>query len=262
MSKLAAISLSGGIDSTSLLLHLAKKKYKIFALGIDYGQKHRLEIEKSLINISYLKSKKIDITHKIIDLSTCSTLLSSALTKKNKSVPEGHYQENNMFSTVVPNRNAIFISILYGWALSLSREYDKKIIVSLGVHSGDHAIYPDCRIEFYEKIIKSFEIGNWDSEKVSLYLPYIKLDKAEILNDALNSTHFLNIKFDKIFKNTLTSYSPDKNGISNGKTGSDIERILAFDKIGRKDPIKYYKKWDDVLSFAKETEIDFKKKNQ
>ena len=262
MNKLAAISLSGGIDSTSLLLHLAKRKYKIFALGINYGQKHNLEIKKSSKNISYLKSKGLDITHEIIDLTDCSNLLSSSLTNKNKNVPEGFYEEKNMISTVVPNRNSIFISILYGWALSISKNYNKEITISLGVHSGDHAIYPDCRIEFYEKIMESFKIGNWDSDKISLYLPYINFNKKEILKDALTSTDFLNLDFNSIFKNTITSYAPDENGISNGKTGSDIERILAFDKLGLEDPIEYQNEWADVLSFAKKTELNFKKKNQ
>ena len=81
------------------------------------------------------------------------------------------------------------------------------------------------------KIIESFSIGNWDSDKISLYLPYINFDKKEILKDALTSTDFLNLDFNSIFKNTITSYAPDKNGISNGKTGSDIERILAFNAI-------------------------------
>ena len=168
-----------------------------------------------------------------------------------------------MTSTVVPNRNAIFISILYGWAISLANEYENGIIVSLGVHSGDHAIYPDCRIEFYEKIISAFETGNWNSDSVSLYLPYINYDKSKILKDALNSADSLNLDFDIVFRNTVTSYNPDINGISNGKSGSDIERILAFDKIGRKDPLQYKYRWNEVLNFARKTEDEFmEKKNQ
>jgi len=110
--------------------------------------------------------------------------------------------------------------------------------------------------------MESFKIGNWDSDKISLYLPYINFDKKEILKDALTSADFLNLDFNSIFKNTITSYAPDENGISNGKTGSDIERILAFDKLGLKDPIEYQNEWEDVLSFAKKTELNFKKKNQ
>ena len=87
-------------------------------------------------------------------------------------------------------------------------------------------------MEFYNKIIKSFEIGNWKSDKISIYLPYIKVDKSEILKNALSSTCLLKLDFDTIFKNTITSYNPDEDGISDGKTGSDIERILAFDKVG------------------------------
>ena len=142
-------------------------------------------------------------------------------------------------------------------------QYQKKnpqseIYLSLGAHSGDHAIYPDCRAEFYNHIIKSFKIGNWDTERISLYLPYINIDKSEILEDALKSCKLLNLNFNKIFKNTITSYNPNKNGLSDGKTGSDIERILAFDKIGLKDPLNYNFTWEEVLKNAKKTEKNFK----
>ena len=261
MSKTAIISLSGGLDSTSLLLHLLSKEYKVFALSFDYGQKHKIELTKAQNNIDYLKNNGFNITHKRVDLSSCNTLLSSSLTNNKINVPEGYYEENNMISTVVPNRNAIFLSVLYGWALSISKELNSNVICSLGVHSGDHAIYPDCRIEFYNKIIESFSIGNWGSEKISIYLPYIDFEKSDILKDALSTTSLLNLDFDTIYKNTITSYNPDKNGISDGKSGSDIERILAFNKIGRIDPIEYKKSWAEVLEFAIKTKKEFIKKN-
>tara|TARA_B110000263_G_scaffold163000_2_gene141888 strand:+ start:7125 stop:7934 length:810 start_codon:yes stop_codon:yes gene_type:complete len=261
VNKVAALCLSGGMDSTSLLLKLLKKNYKIFAISYDYGQKHKIEIQKAKKNIQYLQSKKCDINHKIIDISDCVTLLSSSITNDNIEVPEGYYEEDNMKSTFVPNRNAIFSSILYGYAITLSKKIKTKILISLGVHSGDHAIYPDCREGFYKKLFKAFSEGNWDSDKVELLLPYLKLDKSQILLDAQKSCQKLDISFNTIFKNTITSYSPNEDGISSGKSGSDIERILAFNKLGLKDPIDYIESWDIVLKNAIKIEENFKKIN-
>ena len=78
-----------------------------------------------------------------------------------------------MKSTFVPNRNAIFFSLIYGYAISLVKDYDEKISISLGAHSGDHAVISDCRLEFFEKLFESFQIGNWDSERIKVYVPYI-----------------------------------------------------------------------------------------
>ena len=259
MNKIATISLSGGMDSTSLLLHLIKKDYNVYALSFNYGQKHKLEINKAIDNIKYLNSKGINIDHKIINIKDCMDILSSSITDKNKAIPKGHYEDENMKQTFVPNRNSIFTSILYGYALTLSKKNNNSnIIISLGVHSGDHAIYPDCREEFYLKLFESFKIGNWDSDKIELYLPYLRLDKAQILTDANKSIKSLNLDFNTIFKNTLTSYEPDYKGRSNGKTGSDIERIIAFNKNGLKDPIDYIDSWETVLENALKTEKEFK----
>ena len=102
-------------------------------------------------------------------------------------------------------------------------------------------IYPDCRPEFYRKLNGAFQDGNWDVENVSFDLPYINGDKVSILQDALVSCEQLGLDFDTVFANTNTSYEPDEKGRSSGKTGSDIERILAFHAIGRKDPVVYQK---------------------
>ena len=179
-----------------------------------------------------------------------SSLLYGSLTDIRKEIPEGHYEEEQMKSTVVPNRNAIFSSIVYASALSSAKKFDSNVIIALGVHSGDHAIYPDCRPEFYDSLGYAFSIGNWDSEKVSFYLPYLKFDKSYILKQSVKSCEKLGLDFDKIFSNTLTSYNPDSLGRSSGKSGADVERILAFHSIGRKDPIEYVKDWEEVLNDA------------
>ena len=252
------MSLSGGMDSTSVLIRLINEGYKIDCLSFNYGQKHVIEIEKAIENIAYLSRKGYQIKHQIIDMTSAMSIFHSSLTNEEIIVPEGHYEETQMKSTVVPNRNAIFSSIIYGYALSIVAKEDVNVKIALGVHSGDHAIYPDCRPEFYQSLETSFRLGNWDSERVDFYLPYVNGDKVTILNDAMKSCQELGIDFDTIFSNTITSYNPDNEGRSSGKSGSDIERILAFNKVGRRDPIEYIEPWEKVLQNAITTENDFK----
>ena len=252
------MSLSGGMDSTSVLIRLINEGYKIDCLSFNYGQKHVIEVEKAIENIAYLSRKGYQIKHQIIDLTSAMSIFHSSLTDEEIIVPEGHYEETQMKSTVVPNRNAIFSSIIYGYALSILAKEDVNVKIALGVHSGDHAIYPDCRPEFYQSLETSFRLGNWDSERVDFYLPYVNGDKVTILNDAMKSCQELGIDFDTIFSNTITSYNPDNEGRSSGKSGSDIERILAFNKVGRRDPIEYIEPWEKVLQNAITTENDFK----
>ena len=254
MKKIAVMSLSGGMDSTGLLLDLLSEGYFVHAISFDYGQKHKIEIQKAKNNIEYLSTNGIDMEHDVVDLSSIGPLLYGSLTDSKKEVPEGHYEEEQMKSTVVPNRNAIFSSIVYACALSKSIKSKSNVIIALGVHSGDHAIYPDCRPEFYNSLQHSFSLGNWGSEKVSFHLPYLEHDKSYILKQALSSCEKLGLDFDKIFSNTLTSYNPDLQGRSSGKSGADVERILAFHSIARKDPLEYIKEWDEVLSDALEIE--------
>ena len=258
-NKCSILSFSGGMDSTSLLLHLLSKKHDIHAISFKYGQKHGVEVELAKKNISYLKNNgfKGQVIHKIFDISNILSTFNSSLIDKNQDVPEGYYESENMKSTFVPNRNAIFFSLIYGYAISIAKNYKDKVSMSIGAHSGDHAIYPDCRLEFFEQLFNSFQIGNWDSDSIELYVPYIDMDKKDILIDAEKSINKLKLDFNKVFKNTITSYSPDKNGISNGKTGSDIERILAFNSINRKDPIQYQSSWEEVLNNALKIEREF-----
>ena len=163
-----------------------------------------------------------------------------------------------MKQTVVPNRNAIFASILYGYALSVALREQTDVVIALGVHSGDHAIYPDCRPEFYDAIAHAFEVGNWDSEKVAFHLPYIDGDKETILRDSEQALEALNLDFDTVFANTNTSYNPDSQGRSSGRSGADVERILAFHAIGRKDPVTYVESWDAVLANALQVEQEMR----
>ena len=244
------LSFSGGIDSTSLLLNLLLKKETVYALTFNYGQKHKIEIEFAKRNISYLSDCGYEIKHKIINISDLVNILQSSLTNSEIEVPEGHYENKNMKSTFVPNRNAIFSSILYGYCISIYKQTKRPVSLSLGVHSGDHLIYPDCRPNFYKQIMKAFEIGNWDSKYINTYLPYINYSKAEIIRDGIDSCKKLNLDFNLIYRNTLTTYFPNSKGESNGKTGSDVERILAFNELEIEDPGMYTENWETLINYA------------
>jgi 7-cyano-7-deazaguanine synthase len=213
-----------------------------------------VELERAQLNIQYLRSEDFIIEHRIIDLSSAMGLFESSLLLGGEEIPEGHYEAKQMKSTVVPNRNAIFASILYGYALSVATRESCKVEIALGVHSGDHEIYPDCRPEFYHAIEHAFAIGNWESENVSFSLPYLNGDKASILVDAQKAIAQLNLDFNRVFANTNTSYNPDAEGRSSGKSGADIERILAFHSLGLADPVEYQTTWEGVLKNALEVE--------
>ncbi len=240
------------MDSTSLLFHLLARGFRVTALSIDYGQKHRFELECVRRQCRYLKEVALAEHVELIelDLSAIGNSLYSALTNAQYAVPLGHYQAESMKQTVVPNRNSIFFSLAAAVALSMATRDARPVKLSLAVHSGDHEIYPDCRPEFYDAIWHSFQMGNWDADQVELYLPYLNLDKAVILSDAAESIAKLELDFDRVFRNTCTSYMPNDSGISHGLTGSDVERILAFHAIGRQDPIPYQRPWEELVESA------------
>jgi 7-cyano-7-deazaguanine synthase len=240
--KYAVLSYSGGMDSTGLLLRLLAQDFSVHALSFFYGQKHNVEIDRSMDVVSLLEDKGMHVDHKIIDLSRAMSLFDSALTDPDVEIPDGHYEEENMKLTVVPNRNAIFSSLIYGYALSLAQRKECEVPIALGVHSGDHAIYPDCRPEFYTALEAAFKLGNWNSEKVHYYLPYLDGDKFTILDQAVFDCEKLGVDFEEIFRNTNTCYKPNIHGESCGKCGSCTERLEAFKKVGIEDPVKYQEK--------------------
>jgi len=244
------MSFSGGMDSTSLLMRMLADGFQVTCITYKYGQKHSIEIDRAKDNIMYFRDNGISIDHRVIDLTSAMSSLNSALTSDEIIVPEGHYESEQMRMTVVPNRNAIFASILYSHALSISNSENTDVHIALGVHSGDHVIYPDCRPEFYELLEKALSTGNWGSERISFHLPYLLGNKETILQDALESVESLGLEFDTVFTNTITSYNPDHMGRSSGRSGADIERILAFHSIGRTDPIQYIDDWAEVLEHA------------
>ncbi len=217
--NLVVIILSGGMDSTTLLYRLVHEKKEIRAISFNYGQKHSKELE-------YAKKtcKKLTIPHEIVDLSTLSKagfFQNSSLTT-DIDVPEGHYAEESMKSTVVPNRNMIMLSLAIGYAISVGAKS-----VYYGAHAGDHAIYPDCRPIFIEKMQEVAKVCHY--YPVEIYAPYREYTKGDIIKDGL--------EMDVDYSLTWTCYKGQEKAC--GKCGSCTERLEAFEQNGFKDPIPY-----------------------
>ena len=238
--KKAVLSISGGMDSTSLLVHLLANSYEVRTFSFDYGQRHKVELERLQQNIQYLQLLNFPVEWSVIDLkSAFNDSTSSLLPQSGVEVPIGHYEDETMKGTVVENRNTIFSAVLYGKALAWANKTKENVEICLGTHSGDHLIYPDCRPEFHKAIDYAFKIGNWGSERVSNYLPYLEGDKYSILKDCLINCSNLGLDFETILRNTNTCYQPNENGESCGICGSCSERLEAFEKLEIKDPVQY-----------------------
>ena len=263
--KHVVVSLSGGMDSSTLLLRCLKEYDTVTAISFDYGQKHRVELERAQSLVDYLNScadcnklKPININYRQIQLNGLVDLLDSALVTGGDDVPEGHYAEENMKATVVPNRNKIFASIVQAVALSVANKTGETCDIAMGIHAGDHAIYPDCRQEFRDADDHAFRMGNWDAERVGYFTPYLEGDKFTILQDGEVLCGELGLNFDEVYKRTNTSYKPiyipypestsrveetlkTKWGewYSDYKSASSVERVEAFIKLGRPDPAGY-----------------------
>ena len=209
---------SGGIDSTVLLYDLLNSGHDVQALSVNYGQRHIKELDcaKSLCN-------QLNVEHHVADLTALNPLLSgSSLTSPHVQVPEGHYEDESMKATVVPNRNMILLSIATGWAMSTGASS-----VSYAAHSGDRAIYPDCREEFADAMNSVMEIAGWD--KVSLNRPFSSLTKADIVK--------LGDELDVPFEQTWSCYKGGQ--VHCGVCGTCVERREAFQLAGVTDPTIY-----------------------
>ena len=245
--KHAVVSLSGGMDSSTLLLKCLDKFETVTALSFDYGQKHKVELKRARALVDYLNRQCTDnncyggcrIKYQVIKLDGLVDLLDSALVEGGDEVPEGHYAAENMKATVVPNRNKIFASISQAVALSIANKTGDPNSIALGIHAGDHDIYPDCRQEFRDADDKAFREGNWDADRVGYYTPYLKGDKFTILQDGEILCDKLGIDFDEVYARTNTSYKPTPEGWSDYKSASSVERVEAFIKLGRPDPVQY-----------------------
>jgi len=257
MAKHCVISLSGGMDSSTLLLRAIKEYDTVTALSFNYGQKHVVELERAQSLIDYLNQEVVNqalildddvkfspIKYRQIKLDGLVDLLDSALVEGGEEVPEGHYEEDNMKATVVPNRNKIFASLVQAVALSVANKTEEQTDIALGIHAGDHAIYPDCRQEWRDADDHAFRMGNWDVDNVGYFTPYLEGDKFDILKDGEALCEYLNIDFNDVYSRTNTSYKPifDEatfEWYSDYKSASSVERVEAFLKLGRPDPAPY-----------------------
>jgi 7-cyano-7-deazaguanine synthase len=281
MAKHVVISLSGGMDSSTLLLRCLKEYDTVTAISFDYGQKHRIELDRAQSLVDYLNYNPTrayaheefpngfietysQINYRQIKLEGLAGLLNSALVTGGDEVPEGHYAEENMKATVVPNRNKIFASITQAVALSIADKTGEQCDIAMGIHAGDFSIYPDCRAEFRDADDVAFRLGNWDAERVGYFTPYIHGMKFDILKDGEGLCSELGLKFKEVYSRTNTSYKPihwdlKTNSIiddpqvigkfsqgektskwySDYKSASSVERVEAFIKLGRKDPVGY-----------------------
>ena len=225
MTPTHVLIVSGGMDSATLAHETVKDGGSPLLLTFDYGQRHKKEID-------YARLLGIDVgaPHKVIDLSSVNQILGgSALTDDSIEVPEGHYAADNMASTVVPNRNAIMLSVAYGAAVSL-----KCPIVGAAMHSGDHVVYPDCRPEFVKAFQKMEKIATegYSHADLSFWTPYIEMSKAQI------ATRGLELGID--YSRTWSCYKGGE--LHCGRCGTCFERKEAFCLIGVEDPTDYERK--------------------
>jgi 7-cyano-7-deazaguanine synthase len=280
MTKQAVLSLSGGMDSSTLLLHLLSIGYDVTALSFDYGQKHNIELERAKQLVKYVNEENCGcndkpiygtVKHQIIQLNGLAELLNSSLVTGGADVPEGHYEQDNMKATVVPNRNKIFSSIIQAVALSLATkdlgdgQLEKRDVkIAMGIHAGDHFIYPDCREEFRDADYEAFKAGNWDADLVTYTTPFLHVTKFEILEYGLECCNQLGLNFDEVYCRTNTSYKPIQfqtpvgpRWYSDYKSAASVERIEAFIKLGRPDPVSYADEtgpvnWETAKSYVEQ----------
>ncbi|QDP54838.1 MAG: putative 7-cyano-7-deazaguanine synthase [Prokaryotic dsDNA virus sp.] len=209
---------SGGMDSAVLLHNLAREGHELKALGVNYGQRHRKEL-----SFAAAQAANLGIPYQTADLRSLWELLpGSSQTDPDVPVPEGHYEEESMKLTVVPNRNMIMLSVAVGHAIAL--KYDA---VAYGAHYGDHAVYPDCRDTFASAMDAAVRFCDW--HKMELLRPFVGISKAEIAK--LGSD--LNVPFHR-------TWSCYKGGEKHcGRCGTCVERREAFHLAGVADPTQY-----------------------
>lgn len=217
MSAKVVVIYSGGMDSFTVLNKAVQQGYDVHAVSFNYGQRHSKELlfAKSVCD-------KLQLEHKIVDISSINQLIGGSALTDNIAVPEGHYEEESMKTTVVPNRNMIMLSMAVGYAVSIEAE-----AVYFGAHSGDHAIYPDCRTEFVDAMNEVCKIANYQA--VEIRAPYLALSKIDILREGLS------LGLD--YKETWTCYNGEEKAC--GRCGACQERLEAFAKNNVSDPIEY-----------------------
>ena len=221
MSTCVAV-VSGGLDSAVLAHHLRDHGWGLRLLSFDYGQRHAKELDCARVLAAALGAR-----HDVVDLRSVGRLLAgSALTDAGVDVPDGHYTDESMRATVVANRNAVFVQAAVGAAVA-----EGAAAVALGIHAGDHAIYPDCRPEFVEAAEHLARVANegFAVEGFTVLAPFLRWSKADIVRRGAE----LGVPF-------ADTWSCYKGGdVHCGTCGTCTERREAFADIGVDDPTKY-----------------------
>ena len=220
--KTRAIAIvSGGMDSITLAYLLGSQGYELHLLGVDYGQRHKKEL-------SYAKrcAEKLGASFEIADISGVGRLLSGSALTNDIDVPHGHYAAENMGVTVVPNRNAIMLSIAYGVAVARDAS-----LVACAVHAGDHYVYPDCRPEFIEAFdaMQRRAVEGFGDPDLRLYALFMHKTKAQIAE--------IGATLDVPYGDTWSCYEGGE--FHCGLCGTCTERKEAFEFAGVSDPTEY-----------------------
>ena len=214
----AVVLLSGGLDSVTALYHVQQSLEVVGALSFNYGSKHN----HKEIPFAKWHCQKLGIPHQVISLDFIGGLFKSDLLMSGRVIPEGHYEDESMKSTVVPFRNGIMLAIAAGYAESI--EADSVVIAA---HAGDHAIYPDCREDFMSPMEEAIHHGTYN--QVQVFRPFIEMTKAQIVS--------LGDKLGVDFKMTWSCYKGGE--IHCGLCGTCVERREAFKDAGVADPTLY-----------------------
>lgn len=210
---------SGGLDSVTLAHRVASEHALAGLLSFDYGQRHRRELD-----CAAACARRLGVAHRIVDIRTVGAALSGSALTDDVAVPDGHYAEETMRITVVPNRNAIMLAIAFGVAAA-----EHADAVAAAVHGGDHFIYPDCRPGFVAAFQAMQDAALDGYAAVRLLAPYVHGSKADIVTDGTR----LGVPF-------AETWSCYKGGARHcGRCGTCVERREAFDLAGVADPTEY-----------------------
>ena len=221
---------SGGMDSFTVLHAALESCEEVHAINFNYGQRHSVEIDMAR-QVCYANN----VSFHQVDISAISSIINNSALTGDIDVPKGHYEDESMKQTVVPNRNMMLLSMAAAYAINIGADS-----IWYGAHSGDHAIYPDCRPQFVEAMQSVLAICDYNA--IELIVPFIHDDKTGILKWGSN----LGLDYSK----TWTCYDPQQSqetmgdddrwtAKACGKCGSCTERLEAFRNLGLTDPLEY-----------------------
>lgn len=221
MTRTVAAIVSGGLDSVTLAYHLAAEAVdeQLVMVSVDYGQRHRVELR-----YAGLAAADLGVEHVLVDLTSITSLVATSALTGAVDVPEGHYAEDSMRATVVPNRNAILLAVATGLVVARGGG-----LVATAVHAGDHFVYPDCRPGFISAMSEAMRLGSDGMADVAIAAPFVQSTKADIVRRGAE----LGVPF----VNTWSCYQGGT--VHCGVCGTCTERREAFELAGVDDPTEY-----------------------